>query len=64
MIHSLKAERERAITSLLHASDYLIHCQAKAVLLSLSEFQAYVILIQAAYKLGYRGPLLQFDKLR
>ena len=63
-IYSKKAEQRRAIRTLIHASHYLIHRAAKVAGIPLSEFLAYVILIQAAHKLGYRGPLLQFDKVK
>jgi len=64
-IYSKKAERWRAIRTLLDAADYLVGRVAldKAEGLPLPDFLAYVILIQAAQKLGYRGPLLQLDKL-
>jgi hypothetical protein len=63
-LHSKKAERRQAIRTLLHASDYLVHRAAKSAILSLADFLAYVILIQAAQKLGYRGPLLQLDRVK
>lgn len=64
-IYSKKAERRRAIRTLVDAAQYLVR-QAKGDRskdLELPDFLAYVVLIQAAYKLGYRGPLLRFDRM-
>lgn len=63
-IYSKKATRRRAIRTLLNAADYLVRRVAKSTDLPLPDFLAYVILIEAAYGLGYRGPLLQFDKVK
>lgn len=59
-----KAQRRLAIRTLLDAAAYLVGRNAKAGSLPLSEFLAYVILIEAAYNLGYRGRLIQFDKVK
>jgi hypothetical protein len=65
-IYSKKSARRQAIRTLLHAADYLVRraIVAKTGALGLPDFLACVILIQAAHKLGYHGPLLQFDKVK
>ena len=55
-IYSKKAARRRAIRTLLDAAAYVLPHAVKSGVLPLSDFLAFSILIQAAHKLGYRGP--------
>jgi len=63
-IYSKKAARRRAIRTVLNAAAYLLRGVSKSDDLPLPDFLAYVLLIQTAYKLGYRGPLLQLDRVK
>jgi len=63
-IESPKAQKRRAIRTVLHAAQHLIPSKSKAAVLSLPDFLAYVLLIQAAHKLGYKGPLLNIEKVK
>ena len=63
-IYSKKAARRRAIRTVLNAAAYLLRDLPKPKELTVPDFLAYVLLIQTAYKLGYRGPLLQLDRVK
>ena len=63
-LHHPHVARRRAIRTVLNAAAYLLRDLPKPAELTVPDFLAYVPLIQTAYKLGYRGPLLQIERVK